>query len=505
MKRFPLFLFAVLLLSTSLSAQSDGRAPEFDLTAEELEAHLRFIASDALQGRRTGEQGNDIAAAYLAAQYAAYGLETPPGQDNYYQQVPFEATVPPQAAAFTIDKSEYTQGDNLLLMTGNLPETKTKVVFANYGWADEDEGYNDYEDLNVEGKIVIVLPGTPDGKDPNTVFRAMSVKRKLAQENGAIALIELFRLQFPWSFFKSYFNKETLTLAEESEETEQDNFVYGWLKEKQESNIKELQEGKSMKAVLASSGYDSRRIYSNNVMGVIEGSDPGLKGEYILLSAHFDHVGTGKQGGGPFTAQDSIFNGARDNAMGTTSLLAAAKALSEQPPRRSVILLAVTGEEIGLLGSRYYVDNPLIPLEETVFNLNADGAGYNDVSYISAFGYGRTGTDQSIDAAANIFGLDVLPNPIPEQGIFDRSDNASFAQAGIPALSLSPGTTAFDEQVSKYYHQVTDNPDTIDFDYLHKYASAFVRTARLIANMENRPMWIEGDKYEEAGKELYNR
>ena len=504
MKQLPFLLFAALLLSTSLTAQSEGRAPEFDLTAEELEAHLRFIASDALMGRRTGEKGNDIAAAYIAAQYAAYGLQPPPGQDDYYQEVPFEATTPPQTAQLSLDKLAYDQGGNLLLMTGNMPETKTKAVFANYGWADEEEGYDDYEGLDVEGKIVIVLPGTPEGKDPNTVFKAMGVKRKLAQENGAVALIELFRLQFPWSFFKSYFNKETLTLAE-PEETEQDNFVYGWLKETEASNIKEMQDGKRPKAVIQSSGYDSHRIYSNNVMGIIEGSDPALKDEYILLSAHFDHVGTGKQGGGPFTAQDSIFNGARDNAMGITSLLAATKALSKQPPRRSVILLAVTGEEIGLLGSRYYVDNPLIPLEKTVFNLNADGAGYNDVTYISAFGYGRTGTDQSIDAAANIFGLDVLPNPIPEQGIFDRSDNASFAQAGIPALSLSPGTTAFDETVSKYYHQVTDNPDTIDFGYLHQYASAFVRTARLVANKENRPMWIEGDKYENAGKELYNR
>lgn len=504
MKYLSLLLFAVIFLSTSLTAQSDDRPPEFELSAEALEAHLRFIASDALMGRRTGEPGNDIAAAYLAAQYAAYGLQTPPGQDNYYQRVPFEATTPPQTAMLTIDKSAYTQGEDLLLMTGNLPKTKTKVVFANYGWADEDSGTNDYEDLDVEGKIVIVLPGTPEGKDPNTVFNAMGTKRKLAKENGAIALIELFRLQFPWSFFKSYFNKETLTLAEE-DATSQDDFVYGWLKEKQESTIKDLQEGKSTKAVIESAGYDSRRIYSNNVMGIIEGSDPALKEEYVLLSAHFDHVGTGKQGGGPFTAQDSIFNGARDNAMGTTSLLAAVQALSEQPPRRSVIVLAVTGEEIGLLGSRYYVENPLVPLDKTVFNMNADGAGYNDVTYISAFGYGRTGTDQSIDAAANIFGLDVLPNPIPEQGIFDRSDNASFAKAGIPALSLSPGTTAFDEQVSKYYHQVSDNPDTIDFDYLHKYASAFVRTARLIANMKNRPMWIDGDKYEEAAKELYNR
>jgi hypothetical protein len=505
MRYLSFILFSFLFTVTNLQAQSDERAPEFGLTLEELEAHLRFIASDALMGRRTGEPGNDIAAAYLAAQFAAYGLETPPGQDHYFQKVPFDATTPPQMASLSLNKSLYEQGEDLLLMTGNLPATKTDAVFANYGWADADSGHDDYKDLDVKGKIVIVLPGTPEGQDPNTVFQAMGRKRKLAKEQGAVALIELFRLQFPWSFFKSYFNKETLSLADDEEPDSSDNFIYGWLKEKQESTIKDMQEGKRTKAELMSKGFKQSRIYSNNVMGIIEGSDPALKNEYVLLSAHFDHVGTGKSGGGPFTAEDSIFNGARDNAMGTTALLGAVQALSERPPRRSVIALAVTGEEIGLLGSRYYVDNPLVPLDQTVFNINADGAGYNDVSYIAAFGYGRTGTDQLIDAAANIFGLDVLPNPIPEQGIFDRSDNASFAQAGVPALSLSPGTTAFDETVSKYYHQVTDNPDTIDFEYLHKYARTFARTARLIADKDIRPMWIEGDKYEEAGKELYNR
>ncbi len=497
-------MIAVLFVATDLTGQ---RAPEFDIQSSTLEAHLRFLASDELEGRRTGARGNDIAAAYLAAQFKAHGLQTPPGQDHYYQPVPFESVTPPSSASLTIDKSDYEQGENLLIMSGNIAATKADAVFANYGWVDEEAGLNDYKGLNVKGKIVFVLPGTPEGQDPNAIFKAMGKKRKLAEEQGAVALIELYRLQFPWDFFRSYFNKETLVLVEGDEEDsdESSKLVYGWLKEKQDGQMKELQEGKRMKAEIMSEGFGKSEIHSNTVMGIIEGSDPALKEEYVLLSAHFDHVGVGKQGGGPYTAEDSIFNGARDNAMGTTALLGAMQAFAEQPPKRSIILLAVTGEEIGLLGSRYYVDNPLIPLDKTVYNVNMDGAGYNDVTYISAFGYGRTGTDRAIDAGANIFGLDVLPNPIPEQGIFDRSDNASFAAAGVPALSLSPGTTAFDEEVSKYYHQVTDNPDTIDFDYLHKYTQSIARITRLIADMDQRPMWKEGDKYEEAGRELYNR
>ena len=189
--------------------------------------------------------------------------------------------------------------------------------------------------------------------------------------------------------------------------------------------------------------------------------------------------------------------------MGVVALLSAAKALAEQPPRRSVLVLAVTGEELGLLGSQYYAEHPLIPLEKTIFNLNTDGAGYNDVSYVSAIGFGRTHTDDMIEAGANVFGLDVFPNPAPEQGLFDRSDNVSFAAKGVPAICLSPGMTTFDEEIGKYYHQVTDNPETIDFDYLLKYSQAFARIARLVADDTDRPKWVEGDKYEEAGKKLY--
>ncbi len=504
------FLYLLPLLSflwSPLLAQNNAQLPEFQLTKQQTEAHLRFLASDALQGRRTGEPGNDMAAAYIASQFAAYGLKTAPGLDNYYQPIPFEAVTPAQKASLSMGKTEYRQGENLLVLTGNTGPEKAEAVFANYGWVDEESGYDDYKGLDVEGKVVFVLPGTPDGKDPLSVFKAMSKKREAARERGAVAVLELYRLQFPWDFFRSYFNKENLSLADEEalEKAQQKDIVYGWLKEQEDGAIQRLQDGKKVKVELQSSGFSRRIVYSNNVVGIIEGADPELKDEYLLITAHFDHVGTGKNGGGAFTPQDSIFNGARDNGMGTTALISAAQALSLAPPRRSVIVLAVTGEEIGLLGSQHYADNPLIPLEKTIFNLNTDGAGYNDISYVSVVGYGRTGVDELAEAGANIFGLDVFPNPAPEQNLYDRSDNVSFASKGVPAIQFTPGTTGFDEEIAKYYHQATDNPDTIDFDYLHKFCQAFSRTARLIANEEERPRWKKGDKYEEAGKKLYER
>jgi hypothetical protein len=491
---------------TTAQAQNDSRAPEFDITKADMEAHLRFLASDALQGRRTGEMGNDIAAAYIASQYATYSLKQVEGAQGYYQPVPFEAITPPSMAKIVVEDETYTQGDNLLMMTGNLELTKTKAVFANYGWVDEETGANDYDKLDVEGKLVFVLPGTPEGQDPLTVFNSMSKKRKLAKEKGAVGLIELYRLQFPWQFFLSYFGKESLNLADKMETTKSSpNFVYGWIKEENKETFNAMKDSKKTKVELSSEGFSRRAVTSNNVIGLLEGTDPELKDEYLLITAHFDHVGTGKNGGSPYTPEDSIFNGARDNAMGTTALLGALQALAEAPPKRSVIFLAVTGEEIGLLGSQYYAENPLIPMEQVIFNLNTDGAGYNDPSYVSIVGFGRTGTDGLVEAASNIFGLDVFPNPAPEQNLFDRSDNVSFAKLGVPALCFSPGLTEFDEEISTYYHQAADNPDSIDFDYLQKFCQALARTARLIADDEDRPFWVEGDKYEEAGKQLYER
>jgi len=504
MKRVLITWLALLAVVSSAWAQASKPA-EFAIKKSETEAHLRFLASDALQGRRTGEVGNDIAAAYIASYLEAYGVQKAPGMDSYFQPVPFEATIPPSSAQLMLHKTAFQQGENLMILAGNTDGIKTEAVFANFGWIDEASGQDDYKGLDVKGKVVFVLPGTPEGQDPLTVFKSMGKKRQLAQQAGAVALIELYRLPFPWDFFRTYFNKENLTLAEEVEaETENNSVVYGWIKEQDgDDSVKRIQDGKKVKVQLQSQGYKQKRIVSNNVIGIIEGTDPKLKDEYLLLTAHYDHVGTGKDGGGPYTAEDSIFNGARDNGMGTVALMAAAKSLAEQPVKRSVIILAVTAEEVGLLGSQYYAENPIIPLEQTAFNFNTDGAGYNDVSYVSVVGYGRTNTDGLMDAGANVFGLDVFPNPAPEQNLYDRSDNVSFAQKGVPAVCFSPGATGFTPEIAEYYHQVTDNPDTVDFDYLHKFCQSFARTARLLGEEDQQLWWTEGDKYEEAGKELY--
>jgi Zn-dependent M28 family amino/carboxypeptidase len=191
--------------------------------------------------------------------------------------------------------------------------------------------------------------------------------------------------------------------------------------------------------------------------------------------------------------------------MGVVALLSAAKALAAKPAVRPTLFLAVTAEEKGLLGSKYYVDNPLIPLEKTIFNLNNDGGGYNSTEHVAIIGYGRTGTDAQIQASVENLGLKVAENPMPDENLFDRSDNVNFALKGVPSIDYAPGALSFDVEVTKYYHQVPDEAGSIDYDYLLRFCQAYARAARLISDKENVPIWTEGDKYEAAGKRLYGK
>jgi Zn-dependent M28 family amino/carboxypeptidase len=170
------------------------------------------------------------------------------------------------------------------------------------------------------------------------------------------------------------------------------------------------------------------------------------------------------------------------------------------------LLLACTGEEVGLLGSRYYAEHPLVPLNKTVFNLNIDGAGYNDTSIVTVIGLERTTAERDILDACKPFGLTAIQDPAPEQNLFDRSDNVSFARKGIPAPTFSPGFRAFDDAINKFYHQAADQADEqFDFAYFHRFVKAFIHAARRIADNPSSPQWKSGDKYESIGKKLYGK
>ncbi len=509
MKKSILIALCLLLTTTSIFAQRKNKKmknlPEFQLEMSDVSFPLRFLASDEMQGRNTGSEENNIAARFLAEKLRAYGFQPAPGTDDFLQTIPFQKVSTPESGDLKIGNRSLTFKEDFLWLSGDAKSIETTAVFAGYGWVAEDGSHDDYADLDVAGKVVFVLPGIPEDDSPSTVFTAGGRKKELAHERGATAVIELYRLSFPWNFFTRYFGRESLTLPTGDSEVN-DAIVYGFLKEPTDDNpIAAIVEGETPEIALTSSGYQVRPVPSSNVVGVLEGADPNLKEEYVLLSAHFDHVGVGSDGGGPYTETDSIFNGTRDNGMGTVAMLMAAKVLAEEKPKRSIIVLGCTGEEKGLLGSRYYAENPLIPLDQTIFNLNNDGAGYNDTTVISIIGHGRTGTDDHIQTAVEAVGKSVFPNPAPEQNLFDRSDNVSFAAKGVPCMTFTPGITEFDAEIQKYYHQVADNPNSISYPYFLDYCKAYAHLARLIANDKDRPQWMEGDKYEEAGEQLYNR
>ena len=224
-----------------------------------------------------------------------------------------------------------------------------------------------------------------------------------------------------------------------------------------------------------------KSIVSKNVIGYIEGKGPRMKNEFVVLCAHYDHLGAGHLKGS--TDTDIIFNGARDNGMGTVALLCAAKALAIKPTARSVVFIAFTGEEEGCLGSKYFVESPLISLDKIVFVLNNDGGGFNTTNLIRVAGFERVSQKDIITEAVIKYGLSVLPYPSEFQYLYALSDNMPFERKGIPAITVSPGFDKVDDEILKYIHTVEDEADDLfNYSYLLKFTRAYISIARAIAD-----------------------
>ncbi len=488
MKKF-ILTFSVGLIGFIAVAQVPKAIPQ-----SQVEAHVRFLASDALKGRDTGSPELNIAAQYIASYFQGYGLQTLDSTDGYFQPVSLFKESTLSSATLTFQDEEFQLVEDMLVLSGDSLTEEVPVVFVNYGMPDDLEG------KELEGKIAVALLGRPGDTNPQSAFFASAEKQKQITEMGGVALVELYRsAQIPWSLLVRYLNTEQMKVGNATSDEE---LPVVWLNDGQ-STLKSLFEENSGEMASLSIGSKVRQpVDTKNVVGILEGTDPDLKDEHVVLSAHYDHVGINPQATG---SEDSIYNGARDNALGTTALLSAAKYLSENPPRRSVLFLAFTAEEKGLLGSQYYVQNPLVPMEWVVFNLNTDGAGYNDTTKVTVIGLERTSAEEAIYLASLSASLDAIMDPVPEQNLYDRSDNVNFAKLGVPAVTFAPGATDFGPEIMKYYHQVTDEAESLSFNYVEKYCEAFTKAAENIANSESAPVWKEGDKYEEAGKQLYGR
>ena len=481
-------IFVCLLLSTSIFAQE----AENSISREEIEGHLRFLAADEMRGRKTGELENWIAARYIAEQFRKFGANPGNGTD-YFQIIPFAEVTPVSEGNLKVGERLFDISDQLLVRLAPEGTLSADVVYL--------PDIMDAEvTADVRGKLILTNIGDQGMTDPQAAFALSLVKKKKLQDKGAIGLIEIYQGRYPWNLIKRFFGSGGMQIMEGSNDR---TFPVLVVNDAFESEINVLRDGHRVQAVLETVGTSVKPKPSANVMGIIPGTDPVLSKEFVVLSAHYDHVGTSQSSDRPSGQTDSIYNGARDNAFGVTALLSAAKTLGEQPPKRSVLLLAVTAEEIGLIGSKYFVEHPTIPLENLIFNLNTDGAGQSDSTIVAVMGLNRVGAVDEITMACNAFGLEPFADPAPEQNLFDRSDNVSFAAVGIPAPTFSPGFRQFDNAILKHYHQPSDEVDTLDFNYVLKFCKAFALTARKIADKPERPKWVDGDKYQPAFIQLY--
>ncbi|MDH3648284.1 MAG: M28 family peptidase [Saprospiraceae bacterium] len=498
--RVQYLLFSLVVSTLATTPVFSQAQSEFGYDMSDVRMHLQFLSSDELQGRKTGELGNHVAARYISEQFRRIGLATASGMEDYFQKISFEKIKPPKGGSFIAEFGSYNVGQDFLVLDGTEKESSVDIIFANYAWPGDPKV--DLDEIDVAGKWVLAHIGTPDNQDVQASLTDYShQKREALKEAGAKGLIEIYQGRIPWQLLKRFLNREQIQVA--FNDDDDSDFLYALVDGTSHEELRTLEQGPSSGAALSHDGRGVENIQSSNIIGLLPGTDPILKNEYIVLSAHYDHVGAGVQENNPKTLQDSIFNGARDNAFGVTALLTTAQSLAMEPLRRSVIFIAFTAEEDGLLGSEYYVQNPVIPLDKTIFNLNTDGAGYSDTSIISVFGLQRLGIEEHITKACASVGLGVFGDPAPEQNLFDRSDNVSFAKVGIPAPTISPGFKEFDQVIMEHYHQPSDEAASLDFDYLLRFCQAYSLIARSIGDRSRRPRWTEGDKYEEAFNSLY--
>lgn len=478
-----------------LFSQTEKEMVEATVNKNTIESHIYFLADDLLKGRETGTPELEIAASYLANTLRSYGVQPVSMTGSYFQQVPMQKVSPPKKLLLKINGTEYKKK---VVLEASKMDFKGEAVFLGYGLEE------DYKGKNVTEKMVYVKAGSFEKQDARSASRLRDTKMELAKKAGALGIVEF--VQTPgtiWEYIEHNFNSDRLELASNKVEKKKQGkgFVYLWLHDENSSFITSISAEKSIRIELSVTEKTTEMISSQNVIGMVEGTDPTLKNEFIIYSAHYDHVGIGAAD----ETGDVIYNGARDNAVGTTTVLSMAENLAKYPTKRSALFILFTGEEKGLLGSEYYVNNPVLPLNQMVYCFNSDNGGYNDTSLATVIGLNRTTAAQNIKDAATAFGLTAIDDPAPEEGLFDRSDNVHFAAKGIPAPTFSLGFTAFNGMVTEYYHRPGDEADTLDYAYLLKFFKAYVLAGRNIANDPSTPSWTGGDKYEAVGKKLYNR
>jgi hypothetical protein len=519
----------------------EGVRPSLDgIRATEIARHMGVLADDAMEGRFTGTEGYRRAAEYVAERFEELGLE-PAGDDgSFFQTVPLR-----QSELRTEDSSieltgigeaqalrpyvDYYLAPNML--QEEIPLV-AQTVFVGFGVTAPELDYDDYEGIDVRGKIVVVFGGAPSffPNDERAYYSSGRVKRKNLRERGAVGALWMRtpEMEERYPFEKSIQNARipSMRWIDNAGGVQDAHPEYRLSGRLGPEGAKKLFRGgripiEQVRAAVAEdrpepfelpvtlSAHTASRhsaIESSNVVAILPGSDPELKNEYVVLSAHLDHLGVGEPVDG-----DSIRNGAYDNASGIAIMLEVARAavrLSEPPPR-SLLFLAVTGEERGLLGSDYFVHHPSVPLDDMVADINLDMVlMLHPLRDVVAFGAEHSTLLHPLEQAAHTLGLSVAPDPYPEEVIFVRSDQYSFVRKGIPSVFLVAGIDSGDPAVDgkalemnwfeNIYHTPQDDlTQEFDFEAGVDFTRLNFLMTCLVAGAPERPAWNEGDFFGE--------
>ena len=525
-------IFASALVATTTVAIAQRAEPDF--SADRFKAHVAFLADDLLEGREAGTRGHEIAARYIASQFALLGVK-PGGDDGtYFKKVEFvEAarTGPLPTLVLTTPKGRQSlaYGKTAMIrgpIAGGAVKVSAPLVFVGYGMKDAVVGYDDYEGLDVRGKIVVVLYGSPKGMDSEIGAHLQSEQRRVAADHGATGMLVVqtraTAAVIPWKVVVSIFEEPATTWAT-SDGTPFDpshGLKAGAIIEPATSAALFEGSGRTLKQILDEADKPGgrpkgfalkthaditaatrvRRFSSPEVIGIIEGSDPGLKSEYVALMGHADHIGI-KRGAG---TGDRINNGALDNGAGVATLLEVARALSagSNRPRRSILVVANTGEEKGLLGAEYFAHYPSVPIDRVTAAIDLDMPMLlYDFTDVVAYGAGHSSLEKVFQSAAGAMGVKLSPDPMPEQAVFTRSDHYAMVKVGVPAVMLATGMAnggeaAWGKFLSTTYHQPSDDlSQPIVWTAGAKFAELNYRVVRALADADARPQWYEKDYF----------
>lgn len=507
----PLLLAAIALLAQPAIAAKP---------ADRWMGHVKVLADDNMEGRLTGTPGYDRAAAYVAGEFQKLGLK-PAGTDGFYQSVSLtEQTVDLKASRLALvgkGTVPLALGEQILPGT-RVPQIKgsfdAPLVFLGSGLHLPDQGHDDFSGMDLKGKIVVVVAGGPSRLSGALKSHARTAEFWPAMQRagaiGAITIANPKQMDIPWERQKLFAETPGMRLsAPELNDAKQPFFTATF--SPAEAEMLFLSSGRNLSEVLAIADagqvlprFDlslklqgeivarDRNFTSPNVVALLPGRDRKLKNEFVVLTAHLDHIGVDKPVNG-----DQIHNGAMDNASGIASMIESGRALKSRRPKRSVLLVAVTGEERGLLGSRYFANRPTVPAQSMVANINMDmflplwpftnvtalGAEESTLGLVSA------------DAARSV-GARQVPDEAPERNLFVRSDQYSFVRVGIPALALkfapiSPAEQAVQKDwLTNRYHAPSDDLNQpINPDYVLPFNHYLERLIVMVANAPGRPTW----------------